>query len=348
MTASDPGPGMPELRTHAELPQGTLRAEWQQLLDEDPAATLFQGPRYLQAWHEVLGQRVSARVRTLHRDGRLIGVVPEGHERIGTPTGPVEVRRFLGGNEVTDYLGPVSRPEDRGDVALAYLTDLAKDVDWDEFVAGGLAEDSGWPDALRTAADTVGLVVFEEDVEDVCPRVDLTGGYDAYLERLPGKMRHELQRKARKLARDAGELELLEVAEAEVHGSLDAFLDLAAEAQPDKAGFFSRPEMHDWFKALAREFAGDGVFRLHQLQVGGMPGASTVSLVAGGEWGLYNSAFDPALGALAPGIVLVGQLLEVAAEEGCTTFDLLRGDEDYKYRFGAQDRPLRRLTLVRR
>lgn len=338
---------MTELRTHDGLLQGTLRAEWELLVDEDPAATLFQGPRYLQTWHDVLGQRVAPRVRTLHRDGRLIGVVPEGHERIGTPTGPVEVRRFLGGTEVTDYLGPVSRPEDRGDVALAYLTDLAKDLDWDEFVAGGLAEDSGWVDAFRTAADEVGLVLFEEALEDVCPRVDVTGGYGGFLERLPGKLRHELQRKTRKLARDAGELKLVEVAAQDVAGNLDEFLDLAAEAQPEKAGFFSRPEMHAWFQALAEEFVGEGVFRLHQLHVGGMPGAATVSLVHRGTWGLYNSAFDPALGALAPGIVLVGQLIEVAADEGCTTFDLLRGDEPYKYRFGAEDRRLRRLTYVR-
>jgi hypothetical protein len=27
--------------------------------------------------------------------------------------------------------------------------------------------------------------------------------------------------------------------------------------------------MHTWFKALAAEFAGDGTFRLHQLEVGG-------------------------------------------------------------------------------
>jgi CelD/BcsL family acetyltransferase involved in cellulose biosynthesis len=51
--------------------------------------------------------------------------------------------------------------------------------------------------------------------------------------------------------------------------------------------------------------------------------------------------------ALAPGIVLVNQLIELAAEDGCHVFDLLRGDEAYKYRFGAIDRPVERLTIVR-
>jgi CelD/BcsL family acetyltransferase involved in cellulose biosynthesis len=82
--------------------------------------------------------------------------------------------------------------------------------------------------------------------------------------------------------------------------------------------------------------------------VGGMPAAATVSLVQGREWGLYNSAFDSTLRQLAPGMVLVGELIKIAAQEGCEVFDLLRGDEPYKYRFGAQDRPVERVTIVRR
>ena len=339
---------MIELQTHEGVPGGAVRSDWELLLDEDPAATIFQGPRFLSRWAEVFGQRTTVRVHTVHREGRLIGVVPEGHEREGTPTGPIEVRRFLGGTEVTDYLGPVSRSEDRADVVEAYLGALSADPNWDELVAGGLAADSGWAGAITRAASDHGLIVFEHDVEDICPRVDLTGGYDGYLGRLPGKYRHELGRKARKLARDAGEIEIVRIPGEEVADRLDAFLDMAGQTEPDKAGFFAKEEIRSWFAALADEFVGDDIFRLHQLDVGGMPAAATVSLVHGGEWGLYNSAFDPTLRQLAPGMVLVGELIKVAAEEGCEVFDLLRGDEPYKYRFGAEDRPVERVTIVRR
>ncbi len=338
---------MTELRTHEGVPRGTVRSEWELLLDEDPDATVFQSPRYLETWARVLGQASHARVHTVHRDGRLIGVVPEAHERMGSATGPLEVRCFLGGTEVTDYLGPVSRREDRADVAAAYLDHLAADIDWDEVIAGGLAADSGWLETFARGAAERGIVELDRTTEGVCPRVDLTGGEQAHLERLPGKQRHELERKARKLARDAGEVELVEVDPEKVAGELDGFLALAADSHPEKSGFFSRPEMHDWFQALAEEFVGDGTFRLHRLEVGGLIGAATVSLVADGQWGLYNSAFDPVLSSLAPGIVQIGQLLELAASEGCHTFDLLRGDEPYKYRFGATDRVIERLTLVR-
>ena len=338
---------MIELETHDGVPTDALRADWELLVDEDPAATVFQGPRFLGRWMEVFGDRVTARVHTVLSNGRLVGVVPEGHERQGTPSGPIEVRRFLGGTDVTDYLGPVARPEDRADVVDAYLGYLAADRDWDELVAGGLAADSGWAEAIRRGAAAHGLSVFDLDTEDVCPRVDLRGGYDGYLSRLPGKQRHEMGRKARKLARDVGEIAVVRIPAEEVADRLDAFLDMAGETEPDKAGFFAQDDIRRWFRALADEFAADDVFRLHQLDVGGVPAAATVSLVHGGEWGLYNSAFDPTLRQLAPGMVLVGELIRIAAEEGCHVLDLLRGDEPYKYRFGAVDRPVERVTIVR-
>lgn len=338
---------MIELRTHDRVPPGSLRTEWELLLEEDPHATLFQGPRYLDLWREVLGQRSPTRVHTFHREGRLVGVVADANDLEGSPTGPQEHRRFLGGTEVTDYLGPVSRVEDRTDVADAYVRCLAEDVDWDEFVAGGLARDSGWPDAFRRAIAEHGLAVLEDDVEDVCPVVDIADGHDAWLRGLPGRTRQELNRKTRKLARDAGDLDLVEVAPDDIEDAIVGFLDQAAASFPDKSGFFERPEIHTWLKALAEEFAKDGIFRLHRLHVGGLPAASTVSLVHRGRWGLYNSAFDPTLGSLAPGMVIIPLLIEQATDEGCRTFDLLRGDEPYKYRFGATDRPLDRLLVGR-
>jgi hypothetical protein len=116
--------------------------------------------------------------------------------------------------------------------------------------------------------------------------------------------------------------------------------------------------MQQWFRTLAEEYGPDGVLRVHRLDIGVLPAAMTVSLVdpmgpddttraAPRTWGLYNSTFDPSLAALAPGMVLVWQLIHEAADAGCTVLDLLRGDEPYKYRFGAVAREVRTLTLVR-
>jgi CelD/BcsL family acetyltransferase involved in cellulose biosynthesis len=41
---------------------------------------------------------------------------------------------------------------------------------------------------------------------------------------------------------------------------------------------------------------------------------------------------------LSPGWVLLAYLLQWATEHGRSEFDLLRGNQDYKYKFGGRDR----------
>jgi CelD/BcsL family acetyltransferase involved in cellulose biosynthesis len=336
-----------ELRSHDGIPTGPFREAWRDLVDQDPYGSFFHTPRYLELWHRELGTSVRPRVHGAYDGDRLVGVLPVGRELEGSPTGPLEVLRFLGGSDVTDYLGPVALPEHREAVARAYVQKLVDDADWDELVAGGLVREAGWAELFATAATDAGLEVLEVEDEEVCPRVSLDGGFGGYLDRLGGKQRHELKRKARKLSRDAGEIELVEVPEDGLDEALDTFLRMAADTGDEKARFFTSEDMRDFFRALVGEFAPDRSLRVHVLEVGGMPAAATVSVVDERAWGLYNSAFDDALRMLAPGMVLVGELIRVAAEEGLEVFDLLRGDEPYKYRFGAEDRVLQRVSIVR-
>ena len=54
----------------------------------------------------------------------------------------------------------------------------------------------------------------------------------------------------------------------------------------------------------------------------------------------YLSGYDPDLEKLSIGNILVAHAIEQAVRDGATTFDFLRGAEEYKYRWGSQDQPL--------
>ena len=58
----------------------------------------------------------------------------------------------------------------------------------------------------------------------------------------------------------------------------------------------------------------------------------------------YLGGFDPDFAHESPGVVLIGHAIAEAADEGAEQFDFLRGREDYKYRWGAEDSP----TICRR
>lgn len=342
------------VETVSRFPDGELAAAWEQLMAEDPAATLFHSARFLRVWCCHLQGRCDLRLRFVRRQGTVIGVVPEVRE-----PGPDDrpIARFAGGQIVTDYRGPVARPADRQPVVDAWLGALAEEHDWSVVVAGGLAEDAGWHDLLAGRAARHGFSVDGPHPDGVCPRIDLTGGWDAYLRRISSKQRHEIRRKARKLSREAGMAKVVDVDKADLPVALEAFIALHRTAPGDKGTFFDDPATVGFFEGLADEFGADGTLRLHRLDVNDSPAALTVSLVqapAGDrgtqgarEWGLYNSAYARELGSLAPGMVLTGELLRLAAGEGCQTMDLLRGDEPYKYRFGAVDRRLARVVLTR-
>lgn len=340
---------MVELRTHDGVPDEQAVVErWHALVDADPLGTAFHTPEYLGLWVRVLGGRYSARVHEVRDHDEVIGLVPVGLAREGSATGPIEVIRFLGGTDVTDYRGPITLPDARDAVAHAYLERLADDADWDEFVASGVVADSGWEDAWTAAAESAGLVLDSVSADDVCPRIDLSRGYQGWLDGLDGRRRQELKRKTRKLARAAGELELVEITDPDaLDEALERFVGMNVDAGGDKAGFFASDDHRRWFEALLDELAPHGTVRFHELHAGGLPAAACVSVVGQGEWGVYNSAFDDALASYAPGVVIVGELIRRAAEEGYEVVDLLRGNEAYKYEYGASDRSMRQLTFTR-
>jgi CelD/BcsL family acetyltransferase involved in cellulose biosynthesis len=46
-------------------------------------------------------------------------------------------------------------------------------------------------------------------------------------------------------------------------------------------------------------------------------------------------------------MVLVAENIREAIEDGCSAFDLLKGDYGYKYRFGPSPRAVKRLLVTR-
>src|SRR5437867_4366701 len=132
----------------------------------------------------------------------------------------------------------------------------------------------------------------------------------------------------------------------DVHDDVVLFFDMHRASEGPK-GHFLHWGMSGFFIVLARTFAQRGWLRLTFLEQGGKTVAGVFSFAARGMWDVYNSAFDQSMRELAPGMVLMADTIRLACEEGCNSFDLLRGDEPYKYRFGARDVSLRALDLGR-
>jgi CelD/BcsL family acetyltransferase involved in cellulose biosynthesis len=87
------------------------------------------------------------------------------------------------------------------------------------------------------------------------------------------------------------------------------------------------------------------MLRLYCLTRGDRIVGALYSLIAKQRAYYYISGFDPALRALGLGTVLVGHAIAQAEREGARSFDFLRGQESYKYHWGATDQPTYACTI---
>jgi CelD/BcsL family acetyltransferase involved in cellulose biosynthesis len=88
-----------------------------------------------------------------------------------------------------------------------------------------------------------------------------------------------------------------------------------------------------------------GWLQMAFLDVGGEKAAGYLNFDYNGHVWVYNSGLNFKFRELSPGWVLLGYLLKWANENQRAAFDFMRGDEDYKYRFGAIDRYIYRVIV---
>jgi CelD/BcsL family acetyltransferase involved in cellulose biosynthesis len=83
------------------------------------------------------------------------------------------------------------------------------------------------------------------------------------------------------------------------------------------------------------------------MEVNGEKAAGYFNIDYGNKIWVYNSGLDRKFMELSPGWVLLGYLLQWANEHKRAEFDFMRGDEDYKYKFGGQNRHVMRMRISR-
>ena len=188
--------------------------------------------------------------------------------------------RFLGGTEVTDYMGPVALPEARPTVAKELFAALARTDDWTEADLRGLPEDQAWfGPAHRVRLRRTGFATeVLDDQNGVAPFLPPAGSYDEYLERLPAKLRHEIKRKARRLEAEVGPWHICPATPETLEAFLDRFVELHRhERGPARASSCSR----GWRSSSAgsaRRSCPRGIFRPDLHRDGGAPEAAAGSI----------------------------------------------------------------------
>lgn len=319
-----------------------LRDAWDALVPTAITPYPFQSTGWAAAWCRVFGSDAEPLLLAVRDDAdALIGIAP----LVLRQTDLGRTVQLIGGDDLTDYLDIIAAERD---VPRAWqaVTDHLLHIreQWDAIDLHCVPQ---WSPSHAAVADLLAETMHVRIVqEEVCPVVRLGGSFETYLRALPKKERHEVRRKARNFERDAPSAILrIVTARDEALAALPDFFRLHRLSAPDKERFLTA-EIEQFFREMTGAMADAGWLRLYLLDVDGAPVAAMYTFVADGRLLVYNSGFDPAYARISVGMVLTGRVIEDAANSGLTLCDFLRGNEAYKYRFGASDTPIWRVIAA--
>ena len=322
--------------------------DWNRLLKQSVSPVPFLTPEYLSAWWQTMGGG------EWPEDSELVLIAAfEGDALVGI--GPLFSARnsegkpalmFIGAVEVSDFLDFIVTAEKLPEFLTGLLDFLLNSDDvpsWDVLDLHNLLDSSPTLATLQAEAQTRGWQ-HEQTRLQPSPVVTLPGDFEAYLMSLDKKQRHEIRRKLRNADADPVQPGLYFVEDPEVlDAEVDAFIDMMAE-DPEKQAFLTekmRTHMHN----VARVALENDWLQLAFYTLDGNKAAAHYSFIWDDRVWLYNSGWEWEFRSYSPGWLLLANLLRWATENGITEFDFMRGDEDYKYKFGGVDRFVERVVL---
>jgi Protein involved in cellulose biosynthesis (CelD) len=288
---------------------GGLEEEWWDLWRRDAAATPFQSPAWLLPWRRSFSGG-DTQILTLRDGGRLAAVLPLFRH---------EERLLPWGAGTTDRLDGAFAPDLDIAAVSQGLARLASPVDLFQLPAGSpllrMPVPDGW--SARTG--------FAES----CAVLSLPASFSSRVAQNLRYYRRRAERAGAGLPR---------------RGTPDDFEALAELhtrrwRERGEPGIFADPRMVAWQRQALPQLEAAGLLQLHVIELDARVVAALCVLCAKRRAYYFIGGFDPDHAALGLGTILVGHAVAEAERLGMTSFDFLRGQEPYKYRWGAQDQP---------
>lgn len=309
-----------------------IEDEWAALHRASEIVTPFQHPDWMLPWANRFAPDAIWAFAFRSGDGRLVGLVPLfRYER--------ERRRivtFLGGG-LSDHHELLALPDMTDIITRSFFDALiARSQDWDDCEFEQLAHES----PLFASVLPPNLIEREKRKDTPSPVLHLPRPGAPLSSTVPG---HQLARfrKYRRRAERMDSLVLVRADGDDCQAMFESFLELHGSCwrARNQAGMAADEAIRAFHREVVLKTAASGSLRLYALRLGTRDIASVYGFFDKGRLYCYWQGYDPEFSRMSPGMLLLGAVLEEAAKEGARSVDFLRGEEEYKFRWGAKGVP---------
>lgn len=326
----------------------SLGSVWNDLVTRAVTHSPFLRFEYLYNWWQTRGggewhDPSELLVITAWEGDRLIGIAPFFKAYNNTYS---EVIALLGSIEISDSLDLIVTSEDHQRFAEAVWQLLKSDprfpsqLDW-----YNLPKDSPTIPTFERFARADNAPILQE-IYQPSPTIFLPDSFESYLASIDKKQRHEIRRKIRRAEESGRNVRWRLTKHKDELDNDIAELFRLMTMDPEKEVFLTAI-MRRQIETCVRTSFEKGYLQLAFLEVETRNACVYLNFDLDDKIWVYNSGYDRAYNDLSVGWVLLGYLIEYAIQLGRKEFDFMRGDEDYKYKFGAINRPVMRLSITK-
>lgn len=322
-----------------------LGTEWDALVARSPEPSPFLTASWLHAWWMAFGKGTPVVATVRDASGTLVGAALFSQRRARFHGMPV--RLFTLGSNVHS-----NRPDFVVDAAVA--VEAAKAIArfvharrrrWTVCFLDHVPVDSIAVGAFRAEMERLGHVTGLRPKETP-PFIRIGGGYEPFLKTLAAKWKSNLRNREKRFAA-LGEVahETIREALPDLESRLQECFALENKGWKGAAGsaIVNDPATLSFYVAIAKEAAQNGTLALQTLRTNGRLAAFQLDLISGGVEYVLKIGYEPELGNLSPGALLMRRTIEQAAASGLQIVDLLGDDMPWKRDWTKDMRPHVRL-----
>jgi hypothetical protein len=334
-----------------------LREHWDAVYFADPEAQFFLSWTWLSGYLKgtpkwfILAAKPDA-----NASSPPVAFFPLRLRMAKTKEGGARKEVAMVGNRGADYTGFICIPEFQ-DEAIPALGSYIKRHNWDNLCLENiLASDERTRLLLKCFPaenfhrKQIKLIDKRDNIDNyVCPYVNLPSEWEHYLNsNLSSNTRSKIRRFLRKVE-NSGEFRITHAAPETIEHDLDILLRFwGSKWKARKGEFLDRIQY--FFRTMLMHCFESGSLFLPVLWKGEIPLAASAYLIDTKNRSLlfYVGGRDQAVTSPPPGFVLHAYSIRYAINSGFRTYDFLRGNEPYKYLFGAEERHIRYIIVSAR
>jgi len=330
-----------------------LRKQWNDLLSQSAADTVFLTWEWLSSWWESYAEPADdLHIILVHNTaGTLTGIAPLfRRRRRWLSLFQVKTFHFIGdGSWDSDYLDMIlarGQEEETLDLLWNYLR--ADNRAWDVMDLPPVPEDSSTLRWLTQLSTRDQIMLRNEYIP--CTVAQLPGSWDEYMTSLSPRFRTKIRSTVRKLD-ESHDVRFYSIeSENDLAAGLDTLFDLHSKRWELKKreGVFHNSAKRQFYYSFAPQFLRRGWLSFDFLEIDARVAACQLCFRYNGTQFLLQEGFDPEFGSESVGIALRAKVFRKAIEDGIKRYDFLAGVGRHKTQWGGQVKGCEKISLAHR